>query len=169
MKINRVGFEGKTPFKQSTNIELDTLNGKLPLTLTPLPLDFPNRLEEKIPSPNPPKKGYIRDRKGKFVREALTGQPIMEFDKQDPKYKKEMQVCQDRQTTMMVLEALKEEESIEIESKRESFKNPLEFYDSVREEFQIAGLSIGQQLQIVEAVNKVSGLKEDELEDEKKS
>lgn len=168
MKINRKGFEGGQPFAQRITIELETINGPLPLTLVPLPLDFPERLEEKIPSPLPPKKGYIRDRKGRFVRDTLTGQPIMEYDKQDPVYKKEMQICQDRQTTMMVLEALQGEKTVEIESKRDTFKTHLSYYDSVRDEFRKAGLSIGQQVQIVEAVNKVSGLKEEELEEEKK-
>lgn len=163
----KIAGRGEKPFAQKIVVELDTTEGALPLSITPLPLDFHERLEKKIPSPSPPKKGYMRDKRGRFIKDSITGRPIMEFSEEDVEYKAKLALCQKRQSIAMVMEGLKEEENIEFGTKEADCKDYSEYIDKIGQELKEAGLAIGQLIQLQEAVNRASGIKKEEVDEAK--
>lgn len=168
MKINKEGYEGiEKPFEKEEIVIINTKIGELHLVISPIPLDFSDILEKQIPSPNPKIKGVLKDKKGRYIRDEQTGKPLPEYDTTDKKYIAELKTCQRRQSMCLLIEGLRKDETLEFEAKNEAYEDVREFYDAVYAELLKAGMTIGQQIKIINAINKVSGLDEKEVEEAK--
>ena len=134
------------------------------LLIEALPLNYTDTIDEIIPSPVPPKLGYCRDEKRKFIKDAQ-GSPIPFYDREDPKYKKEVQRASSLQMMAMILKAIDlPENNIEWESKNE--RNTLAFYEDALEEFKSFGFSSGDLLYLIQEITSLSRINSDEIEDE---
>lgn len=166
MKIKQKNFENlDRPFEQRVLVEVQTKAGKLALEFSPLPLGFYEQIEKRVKMPKPPRTGWLRDKKNRFARDDF-GNLIAETDDQDPVYLDAKKIADRRQNTAMLYELLRTSPLVEFSQVDDG---TLEFFDRVYEELVAAGMSSGQQLQIIRAANKVSGLDEEEIDSAKKN
>lgn len=168
MKINKEGYEGvERPFEKEKIVTIQTKIGEINLTVLPIPLDFHETLEKEIPSPHSKIIGVMKDKKGRFVRDEQTGKPLPEYDLKNPKYLEELKTCQRRQSISLLLKGLRQDKTLKFEVKKEAFEDVKSYYDEIYNELLQAGMTIGQQIKIINAINKVSGLDEKEVEEAK--
>ncbi len=130
-----------------------------------LPLNFTDEVNKEIPSPIPKTTDYLKDRRGRPVRDPDTGKPIMLTDEDSPEFKQSLSKANRRQTTLMLFEALKEDSAVEFENKREDFPSISAWADAIYEELNTAGFSVGDLAAMISFMMELSNIKEEELEE----
>lgn len=166
MKIKKSGWEAlERPFECKIDLVLKTSNGDLILEVEPLPLGFLDEIEKRIPTPKPPKKGWLRGKKNRFLKDE-NGQMIPEVDEEDPKYLEEKEIADKRQNIAIVWKIISS--SHEIEFQAEDDDTP-EFFDRIHTELLEAGLNSNQLKDIFQTIREKAGLDEEELAIAKKN
>lgn len=169
MKIKKQGFEVlDRPLEQKINIELETSAGLLSLSVDPLPIGFYDRMSRLFVLPEPPISGFARNKKGKLERDE-NGQPIKLRDEENEEYLEKKAKVQQRQNTYILYSLLSSDPDIEFNTEiLPSDPDIGEKLEVVYQELADAGMSEGQQFQILTALNKASGLDE-YIQDAKKN
>ena len=164
----KIKVDGITSLKFKIPVELSLGAGqKLLLNLSPLPFDFHDRISRELPDPRPPKIGFAKDRRGRWIQGA-DGRAMVEYNETDLVYLKKVSECTERQTTAMIFEALRGEEDIEFENQREDFESAEKFYDAIAKEMLEIGMSVGQRAKLFAALNSDNDLNL-QIEDAKKN
>ena len=132
--------------------------------VTALPLGYAETMEEMIPSPKAPKKGFLRDHKQKIIRDG-NGIGLPFLDEDDPVYIKELNRVNKAQTMFMVHKALEKDTNVEWCAKREDFPEGIEFYEALFCEMKEIGITMGEFGQLIECVSKLSNLDVAEIEE----
>jgi len=158
MKVQ--GFEG-TLQGRSTFV-IDRGGKRLALELKALPFGYEQELEKMIPTPSPPRKGWMREKSGRLSRDA-TGKPIPEYDYDDPDYKQARMKAVYDQMILTVVQALAGDPRIEFEARRADFDTAQEYVDAVRKELSDFGFTTMDIVNISREVMKISGATEEEL------
>lgn len=160
-------FPTTRPLARLVQIDVETAHGTLRIDAEPLPLGFFEALQKEIPTPKPPRVGFIRNR-GKLERDDH-GQPMAEYDEEDKEYLEKKRAAERRESAALLYFVLSQSPDITFETKRESCKDAADFYDKIYQELLSAGMTIGQQLALVKVVHRASGLAQEEIDDAKKN
>lgn len=158
------GLEYSTIRNKSTVILDRSADSGLPpieLTVHALPPTYVEDAEREIPSPNPPRFGVLKDKKGRIEKDAA-GRPVMQYDEQDPEYMEKLREVKQLHAIKMVVDALDPEEVTFEAQKGGSLRN---YYVAVRKEMADLGISIGDLATLIKAVVEVSNLGEDDLKE----
>ena len=149
--------------RSTVTLKRNEASGIPPISLTvyALPPTYVDDAEVEIPSPTPPVKGWVRDRKGRLDKDGR-GRPIKNYDEDDPEYQKQLRVARQLQSVKMVYDALDPTE-ITFETSRDG-KTPAAYYAGIREELMAFGFSVGDLVTLVQAVTETSGLDEEMAE-----
>jgi hypothetical protein len=167
MKIKRTGYEElEKPLAHKITIDLPTSKGVLTLECDPLPIGFYQEIERKLPAPVPSISGYARDNKGKFIRDEK-GAPVPERDETNPKYLEEKERHENRVNTALIHTVLKSCQEIEFSADEKLLAG--EFYDAIHAELLAAGMTTGQFLSVVRAINKANDIDDDDMREAKKN
>lgn len=134
------------------------------ITINGLPLGFDEQIEEDIPSPVPPNKPLIssdgqiiyRNRKQKIVE--------TEPDTDNISYKAACKIANRRQSAWTVLNGTRTDSSLVWAAKKESFSTIGEFYQAIYDEIIASGFGAGKILQLVMAIQSISGMSKDQIE-----
>ena len=160
----------KTLQLDTMDLVLERRNGDdIVLKLTALPLGFDNLMEEQIPSPTPPAKGFCRTKgeRGKLIKDARTGAPMPKYDYQNKAYKSAERLCTRRQGCLMVYHGLRNDKEVTWDAplaKLETEEKFVELTDAVYEEMKSAGFSLGDLNRIAGAISEISNLNSEEIE-----
>lgn len=161
MKIQ--GYDGGKRDQDSFTITRRD-KSKLTFLLTALPIGITEEIEKEIPVPRPPRDGFCRDQKRRFIRDSR-GRPVPFYDEYDTEYMQKMKKVNRLQTIATIYKSLENDTSIEWETKREAYKAPVEFYLALHEEIKSFGISTGEIADMMEFVMKLSRLGNEEIEE----
>lgn len=149
------------------NRDVITLNrseesGLKPITLTihALSPTHAQDAEIEIPSPRPPKVGFVRNKRGMLDKDEMN-RPIMEYDDDEPAYQAELREVQQLQAMKMIVDALDPGE-VEFETKKGNTP-PRQYYERIRDEMTKYGFSLGDYVTLIKAIARVSNLKEEDI------
>ncbi|KYC47833.1 MAG: hypothetical protein AMQ22_00237 [Candidatus Methanofastidiosum methylothiophilum] len=137
-------------------IVVEICGGKV--TLKPVSVVWSLETEEMLPTPTPPIKAYVRDGKGKIIRDS-DGVATPVYDFKNPEYKKEVTKIQILQTVKMIADSIVDGMEFETDSELKSQK-PREYYEALLKEMTDYGLNIGDLNRLGVAIQKISGLDE---------
>lgn len=126
------------------------------LRLSPLPLGFFRKIRDRGIIPPKPPIQLMKDSAGRPMRDAQ-GEILTRLDPNDPEYINALETYQRRVAMLMIAESLREEPSIEFES-RPTGDSYVDYADGLHEEFERAGLSLGDVLLLCEEISRLSQL-----------
>ena len=130
--------------------------------ITALPLGSDDDAERLFPSPTPPYV-YAKDKKGKVLI-SQQGQPVREPELANPTFRKERRECASRQMVYYVVLGLSEDDT-EFETELNWEPNrAAATADALILEFREAGISTGDLVDLLSAINKLSNLTREEVE-----
>ncbi len=163
-------IEGAQPGRNSTEITLPRPDGmSMTLRVTALPLGFWSQVQEWIPFPRPPQKGFARGKDRELERDE-EGRPIAAFDWQDSKYITEREYVGRLHNILCVAEALSDDPkvSFNVKPKRNRMR---EYVEAIMKEFEDFGFSDGDFGRLLKAVlfasrvtpERIGGAREDFL------
>lgn len=162
--------QGKTTIglKQKTvTFSRDGVDGE-PITitflLTGLPIGYFEGIEKELPSPNPPQKGFVRNKDGRFIKNE-NGQPIPFFDNHDPEYKKDSTEISKLQSVAMLYQSLTQDPNVEWDVSPDDTKDKKVFYRLVLQELKDFGLTMGELAELFKEVSHLSNLTGKEIDE----
>lgn len=146
----------------TVTIERDPDSGIEPITLTihALPPTYGQDAEKEVPSPKPPRLGLSRNKKGMLDKDEQN-RPIMLYDDDDPEYLFELREVQQLQAMKMIVDAMDPGE-VQFETTRDGMP-PRKYYEAIRGELIKYGFSLGDYVNLVKAISRVSNLKEEDV------
>jgi hypothetical protein len=148
---------GKVTLERTEESGMDSIT----LTIHALPPTYAQDAEMEVPSPQRPRIGISRNKKGIIDKDGQ-GRPIMLYDEENPDYQAELREVQQLQAVKMIVDALDPAEA-KFETRRDSMP-PKEYYKRIREEMREYGLSLGDYVTLVRAITNVSNLSEEDVE-----
>lgn len=161
MKI--AGFE-KKGLDQGV-LTMERRNGaSFDLTFTALPIGFTEEMEKELPPPSPPREGFCRDHRGRFIKDNQ-GRPVPFYDKENPDYLQKCKVINRLQTTSFLVKALENDPNISWEARREEMKNTQEYYEKLYQEIKEFGFSAGELTNMLNYVLELSKLGGTDIEE----
>lgn len=132
--------------------------------LTGLPIGYFEGIEKELPSPNPPQKGFVRNKDGRFVKNE-NGQPIPFFDEHDLEYKKESREISKLQSVAMLYQSLLQDPGVEWDTNFVDTKDKKVFYQKILQELKDFGLTMGELAELFKEVSQLSNLTGKEIDE----
>ena len=132
---------------------------ELRIEIEPLPPDWDETVELRLPEPQPRILGPEMDKKGRPV--FHDGAAILRYDTADSKYRKAKARHQKRQTILMLLDSIKPGQ-VEFTAPLEGVETKV-YCDAVLAEMKEFGFSMGDLLQFVKEIGIISGLTEEDI------
>lgn len=130
--------------------------------LASIPLGFERILNKDLPLPTPPMKEAVLPDGTKRLDHR--GNPKFEPDETDTDYKEERDYVTGLRAVAVIRESLRLDKTVKFDSNRADFEEPIKYYETLFEEFVAAGFSTGIMLQLVGAINELSGIKKSDIE-----
>ena len=155
------GHDAKS-IKPTADVVLKRATGDITLTVGALTPDFADKQEADLPSPQPRRIGFAKNKRGVVQLHPTTGKPIVTYDEDDPAYKAKRSKIQQLQTVKMIVDAL-EPGQLVFDTKRGG--DALEYYEGVRSEMVSFGFTVGDFRVLLDAITEVSGMDDEELEE----
>ena len=153
------GFE-KARFKRTRQFPVTVVDGdeehEVFLTLSSLPFGFEREMEKELPLPIPPDKVVI-DPKTRGVVRNPNGVPMKEPDTKDEKYVAEEERVAGLRYMWIILRALENDDMLIVETDRDKYTDPFEYYSAVQVEFLECGFPAGAIKELAEAALENSG------------
>lgn len=159
MKV--AGYEGGLDRDTFTIERKD--GSKLSFLFTALPLGITEDIDKELVPPIPPREGFCRDHKRKFVRDDL-GRPVPFYNEKDPEFTQAVKEINRLQTVAMLIKSLENDPNVSWETARADCKGMREYCSRIYDEMRSFGLSTGELTQMVAFMLKLSKLGEQELE-----
>jgi hypothetical protein len=141
--------------------------GSLVIQVRGLPIGTSERLRDLIPSPRAPLREFARDKRGSLLRDA-DGAAVPLFNTADPHYQEALRHANRRFSMLMIEEGL-QGGNASFSRTREQFtkEGKLDgpaYADALRRELVESGLAEGELTQVLEAIMRISGIGEPEIE-----
>jgi hypothetical protein len=154
--MNIAGFE-KKGLDQGV-LTIQRRNGAtFDLTFTALPIGFTDEMEKELVPPSPPREGFCRDHRGRFIKDNQ-GRPVPFYDKENPEYLQQCKTINRLQTTAFLAKALENDQNISWEARREDTKSMKEYYEKIYQEIRDFGFSAGELTDMINYVLEISKL-----------
>lgn len=142
-------------------IVLRDTDPEIRLEVRSLPATFSDETESELPTPQPPRKGFAKDEKGRLIR-SDSGHPVPDYDWDDPDYLEKKREIAKLQTTRTLVHGLMPGH-IEFDADPDILTPP-QFYRAVLEELADFGFGMGDLLKMVKTIGNLSGLTDDDIE-----
>ena len=157
-----IGYDEVENIQTSKEIVLREATEEIPelrIEIEPLPPDWDETVELRLPEPQPQVLGPQMDKKGRPI--FHDGQPVLHYNTNDPEYRKAKARHQKRQTILMLLDSIKPGQ-VEFSAPSEGVETKV-YCDAVLAEMKEFGFSMGDLLQFVKEIGIISGLTEQDI------
>lgn len=157
----RIKGHDATSIKPTRDVALRREDGDITLIVSALTPDFADKQEADLPSPQPRRLGFAKDKRGVQLH-PTTGKPIVLYDEEDPGYLTKRSKMAQLQTVKMIVDAIEPDQLV---FNTKLGPDPIEYYEGIRSEMVSFGFTVGDFRALLDAITDVSGMDDEELEE----
>ena len=157
----RIQGNDATSIRPEAEVILKRADGDITLTVQALTPDFADKQEADLPSPQPKRLGFAKDKRG-IQLHPETGKPIVLYAEDDLAHIAKRSKVAQLQTVKMLVDALKPGQLIFDTKKGADIE---EYYEGIRSEMVSFGFTVGDFRALLDAITQVSGMDDEELDE----
>ena len=161
--VRRVDDERYCLARETDQITLTVVDGlEITLTIQDLPPTYSDDMRRVLPIPKPKVIGPVKGPKGQIVRDPDTGRPVLEYDVEDPGY---LEKKSDMETLALVYMVIHGTAPGELETECQPDPDDMVgYYRALLKEMKTFGFGLGQVTKIAQAVRRLSGITDADIE-----
>jgi len=157
----RIKGHDAASIRPTRDVVLKRTDGDITLTVSALTPDFADQQEADLPSPQPKRMGFAKDKRG-IQLYPTTGKPIVLYDEDDTGYIAKKSKIAQLQTVKMIVDAIEPDQLI---FSTKPGPDKLEYYEGIRSEMVSFGFTVGDFRALLDAITDVSGMDDEELDE----